>query len=184
MTGNCGASRRFKFPRMAQGYKSLFKDDVGDDEWLEFVGKRGWVAISKDYKMHRESAVVSAIRDQWVRMFHLRGSHPPSGRRCDAQSAPFVRRITKAGKIEAVTITYVPMRTRTRANSWSDPFVSNCGLRLASRELLRQRVIHVRPVFGALKHFAPRGDRELECLSLPVLLHRERLGRVRAVGQL
>jgi PIN like domain len=100
------------------GSLSLFADNAPDDEWLEFAGRRGWIAFSQDYKMHRESAPLAAIRQHNTMVFYLWGSQASrwdkmrvfaaAYDRIIAEAAntsgPFVRRVTMAGKLEVVPI--------------------------------------------------------------------------------
>jgi len=58
--------------RWHQGEK--FLPSTPDDEWLEKVGKNGWVVISHDAKWHREAANIEAIRQHNIKCFYLCGA--------------------------------------------------------------------------------------------------------------
>lgn len=52
-----------------------FEAEKADDEWLEIVGKNGWIVISHDAKWHREPANIEAIRQHKVKCFYLYGAN-------------------------------------------------------------------------------------------------------------
>src|SRR5664280_1051461 len=56
------------------GQSGLFAQDAPDDEWLEFVSRRRWIAFSQDYSMHLEPAPLAAIKQHDARLFYLWGS--------------------------------------------------------------------------------------------------------------
>lgn len=101
-----------------RGHNGLFADNAPDDEWLSFVGARGWIAFSQDYSMHREPAPLAAIRQHNTKVFYLWGSEANRWAKmrafaeafdriiveAAAHNGPFVRRVTKAGKLEVVPI--------------------------------------------------------------------------------
>jgi hypothetical protein len=100
------------------GQSGLFAENAPDDEWLAFVSKRGWIAFSQDYSMHLEAAPLAAIKQHDARVFYLWGSQASrwDKMRCFARaydsilneaaatSGPFVRRVTRLGRLETVTI--------------------------------------------------------------------------------
>ena len=57
-----------------RGRETLFLHDTPDDEWMDFVGSRGWIVISHDYKLHLEEAVLSLIKQHRVKVFYLWGA--------------------------------------------------------------------------------------------------------------
>lgn len=59
--------------RWHQGEK--FDQEAADDQWLERVGKNGWVVISHDAKWHREAANIEAIRQHNIKCFYLYGAN-------------------------------------------------------------------------------------------------------------
>jgi len=101
-----------------RGHNGLFADDAPDDVWLSFVGSKGWIAFSQDYSMHREPAPLEAIRQNNVKVFYLAGAQLSrwDKMRIFAKSydliiaeaaklnGPFVRRVTRHGKLEEVKI--------------------------------------------------------------------------------
>lgn len=56
---------------------TLFEHDTPDDEWMDYVGSRGWVVISQDYSLQLEQATLAAIKQHKVRVFYLWGSEAP-----------------------------------------------------------------------------------------------------------
>lgn len=55
----------------------LFGDDVHDDTWLEFVGRKGWIAFSHDEKFHKPGyeTEMAAIKQFNVGCFYLWGAN-------------------------------------------------------------------------------------------------------------
>ena len=54
--------------------QTLFLHDTPDDEWMEYVGERGWVVISQDYRLQLQRSTLSAIKQHRVRIFYLWGA--------------------------------------------------------------------------------------------------------------
>jgi hypothetical protein len=54
-------------------YATHFNDLTHDDEWLPKVGMEGWVALSHDRNISRDSLLVAASMRAGVRLFILRG---------------------------------------------------------------------------------------------------------------
>ena len=48
-----------------------FPQEMPDDEWLEIVGKRGWVVFSHDRKFHSEATETAAVKQHSVGCFYL-----------------------------------------------------------------------------------------------------------------
>ena len=102
--------------RRRASHNGIFPEDAPDDDWLSFVGKRGWTAFSQDYKMHREPAPLAAIRQHNVKVFYLWGAESSRWEKMrvfaraydkiievsNSQPGPFVKRITKTGMLEDV----------------------------------------------------------------------------------
>jgi predicted nuclease of predicted toxin-antitoxin system len=42
-----------------------------DEEWLKFVGKKGWIVFTKDKKIRYRAAVVEIVKKRKIRMFIL-----------------------------------------------------------------------------------------------------------------
>jgi predicted nuclease of predicted toxin-antitoxin system len=42
-----------------------------DEEWLKFVGKKGWIVSTKDKKIRYRAAVVEIVKKRKIRMFIL-----------------------------------------------------------------------------------------------------------------
>ena len=98
---------------------SIFQQGVHDDEWLSFVGQRGWVAFTQDYKMHLEPAPLAAIREHRVKVFYLFGSEATRWEKmrvfakaydriiemARSRNGPFVCRVLKSGKLQDIPLT-------------------------------------------------------------------------------
>lgn len=52
-----------------------FRQGMPDDEWLEKVGKAGWIVITQDYKFHKIEHEVKAIRAHNVKCFYFPGAN-------------------------------------------------------------------------------------------------------------
>jgi len=48
-----------------------FEPNTTDEEWLKFVGKKGWVVSTKDKKIRYRAAVVEIVKKRKIRMFIL-----------------------------------------------------------------------------------------------------------------
>ncbi len=48
-----------------------FEPNTTDEEWLKFVGKKGWIVFTKDKKIRYRAAVVEIIKKGKIRMFIL-----------------------------------------------------------------------------------------------------------------
>src|SRR3972149_10630105 len=48
-----------------------FEPNTNDEEWLKFVGKKGWILFTKDKKIRYRAAVVEIIKKGKIRMFIL-----------------------------------------------------------------------------------------------------------------
>ena len=85
---------------------------------MHFVGSRGWVVFGKDYRWHREPAVLEAIRQHAVRSFYLWGGNAPKWEimrafarayprimRQAAAPGPFICRVTEHGRLFPVPLT-------------------------------------------------------------------------------
>jgi|GEM_PF-700033 len=97
---------------------SIFQDNATDDEWLSFVGKRGWVAFTQDYKMHLEPAPLAAIREHGVKVFYLWGSDATRWEKMRvfakaydriietacSKDGPFVFRVLKDGTLKDILL--------------------------------------------------------------------------------
>jgi predicted nuclease of predicted toxin-antitoxin system len=52
-----------------------FPEDSADIEWLQYVGEKGFVLITRDERVRRNPAEMAAIRKFKVATFFLGGSH-------------------------------------------------------------------------------------------------------------
>jgi hypothetical protein len=57
------------------GQRTLFKHDVQDDVFLEFVGKRGWFVLGQDYSYHLHEQILDAILVHKVGVFYIWGAN-------------------------------------------------------------------------------------------------------------
>ena len=48
----------------------LFPQNTPDDVWLEYVGQRGWIVISRDGKFHRTAIERETIKQHGVGCFY------------------------------------------------------------------------------------------------------------------
>jgi hypothetical protein len=71
-------SRKADLGMPCRGRKELlFADSVKDDHWLEFVGRKSWIAFSHDEKFHKPGYEVelAAIKQFKVGCFYLWGAN-------------------------------------------------------------------------------------------------------------
>jgi hypothetical protein len=85
--------------RPEAGQVSLFHHDTPDDEWMAFVGAKGWVVLSQDYSFHLEPAVLSVIKQHGAKVFYLWGADRP---KWDAMRV-FARQFDRIVKISGTT---------------------------------------------------------------------------------
>lgn len=100
------------------GQINFFRHDTPDDEWMEFVGAKGWLVISQDYSFHLEPAVLSVIKQHGVKVFYLWGSDKPKWevmrvfarhydgilKLSDAKAGPFIYRVKARGAFAQVSL--------------------------------------------------------------------------------
>src|SRR5438132_10512517 len=100
--------------RPEHGRETLFLHDTPDDEWMECIGSREWIAISQDYRLHRQPSVLSIIKQYRVKVFYLWGasetkqevmrtflnSHRKIIDMAAAHSGPYVFRVKRRGPLE------------------------------------------------------------------------------------
>jgi PIN like domain len=97
---------------------STFAPDVPDNEWLPEGGCRGWILLSKDYRIRYNRNEIDALRKARLRAFlaaragNLRGQDlanlfvqalPKIIRYAHSIAPPFVYRITKSGNLSRAT---------------------------------------------------------------------------------
>ncbi len=58
-------------------HDDLFDMAAPDDEWLPYVGKRGWIVIGHDYNYHENAPELAALKQYKVGAFYLWGSEAP-----------------------------------------------------------------------------------------------------------
>lgn len=87
--------------------------DAPDEEWIELVGKRNWVALTKDKNIRYRFAEIRAIKKHNAKVIVIRAknatgvdiaevlirSHQRIRRFAQRTAAPFVAGIDRAGKI-------------------------------------------------------------------------------------
>lgn len=90
-----------------------FKRDEEDRVWLEEVGKRGWIVLTKDQRLRYRPLEIAALRSSKARVFvlvagNLRGFEIAAVfhealsqifKMLNKYSGPFVARLTKSGHI-------------------------------------------------------------------------------------
>jgi hypothetical protein len=74
---------RYQFPDALEAaglrierYATHFPDTALDEDWLPVVGRRGWVALSHDRRISRNSLQTAVSMRAGVRLFILRGKVP------------------------------------------------------------------------------------------------------------
>jgi hypothetical protein len=98
----------------------LFLPNASDDEWLSFVGQKGWVAFSHDKKFHKPGyeLELAALKQFNVACFYLWGAkaRPHEKARCflraydkivhavQTTQRPFIYNVDEAGKLLRVPI--------------------------------------------------------------------------------
>ena len=104
-----------------QGRKEpLFEQEAPDDEWLSYVGKKGWIAFSHDAKFHKVGyePELAAIKQFDLGCFYLWGGSALKYEkaRCflkayerilvaiETTPRPFIYKIEKSGKLIEVKI--------------------------------------------------------------------------------
>jgi len=76
-------------------YHRHFKaEDVPDEEWLRFVGKRGWVALTHDWHIQYNKEACDALMGSGVKTFFLIGDCPH-----DELALAFVKCAAKAKRL-------------------------------------------------------------------------------------
>ena len=107
-----------RMPTPVEYLQNHFLTDAQDDEWMPVVGSRGWILIGHDSMHHRRSPERSAIQEYEMGCFYLWGAQARRWEkmRCflnayerileaiDTTPKPFIYRITRAGRLEFVTI--------------------------------------------------------------------------------
>lgn len=73
-----------KFPSILEQAKPPFKiqshyickfpDDMKDDDWLSYVGQKGWIVFSLDHKFHKNKTEAAAIKQHNIGCFYLDGA--------------------------------------------------------------------------------------------------------------
>lgn len=90
-----------------------FESNVVDEEWLRFVGQKGWIAITKDKRIRYRTPALEIIREEKVKLFiftkgNLTGQQmgeilikaiPKIKTFLAKYKPPFIVTMTKAGKL-------------------------------------------------------------------------------------
>lgn len=100
--------------------EQLFKPDTDDDEWLRYVGEKGWIAFSHDEKFHLPGYEneMAAIKQFGVGCFYLWGANAKCHDKAlcflraydqivhavNTTPKPFIYKIDKSGKLSKVAI--------------------------------------------------------------------------------
>lgn len=106
-----------RFPATIYLHDEYFPQDTGDDVWLAAISRRGWIAMGRDYHHHLRDVERDAIRAHSGRVFYLWGPEASQWEQLRAlarawdhievasrEPAPFIYRILKNGRLEAVDI--------------------------------------------------------------------------------
>ncbi len=106
-----------RFPATVELHDDHFKQDTNDDVWLAEVGRRGWIAMGRDYRHHLVDVERDAIRAHRVGVFYLWGANASQWEQLRVLAkawdriedacrgpAPFIYRIGKDGRLEAVAV--------------------------------------------------------------------------------
>ncbi|HEX4485302.1 MAG TPA: hypothetical protein VH088_03495 [Terriglobales bacterium] len=92
---------------------SHFPPGTEDTEWLPFVGKQGWLLVTKDKRIRFNELERAAVLEHRVREFYFTSGNysgaemalmliealPEMIRTCAKHEAPFIASITKSSKI-------------------------------------------------------------------------------------
>jgi hypothetical protein len=98
------------------GQRGLFKHDIQDDVFLEFVGKRGWIVIGQDYSYHLYDQILDAIKAHKIGVFYVWGAnatkwetmrvitrtYPRMLEIAESVERPFIFKISKSGRFRRV----------------------------------------------------------------------------------
>ncbi|MGH7902033.1 MAG: hypothetical protein ACRENZ_09885 [Thermodesulfobacteriota bacterium] len=93
-----------------------FESNVADEEWLRFVGHKGWIAITKDKRIRYRTPALEVIRKEKVKLFiftkgNLTGQQmgeilikaiPKVKTFLAKYEPPFIVTMTKSGKLSKV----------------------------------------------------------------------------------
>lgn len=55
--------------------RNNFRQEIGDDEWLNIVGAKDWFVFSHDRRFHDQSPAVAAIKQHNIGCFYLWGAN-------------------------------------------------------------------------------------------------------------
>ena len=98
---------------MVEVHDDHFARDEQDRVWLQSVGERGWVVLTKDQKLRYRPLEINALRESKARVFvliagNLRGVEigavfldalPRICKVLYEHPGPFVARVSKSGKV-------------------------------------------------------------------------------------
>jgi hypothetical protein len=93
--------------------EDYFESNVVDEEWLRFVGQKGWIAITKDKRIRYRSPALEVIGKEKVKLFVLNKGNLTGFEMAEIikraipriktfiarHEPPFIAKITKSGKI-------------------------------------------------------------------------------------
>ena len=93
-----------------------FPTDTPDVDWLKAVGEKGWIVLSKDGRIRRDSVERAALASAGVRAFFLTqqgltgdemaeifaNALPEMVRLAHSQSAPFIYTLSRGGKFSLI----------------------------------------------------------------------------------
>jgi predicted nuclease of predicted toxin-antitoxin system len=74
-----------------------FSPDARDDDWLQEVGRRGWVVLTKDKHIRRRATELAALRNARVSAFVLTSGNLTG----EEMAAAFVRALKRMRRVAA-----------------------------------------------------------------------------------
>ena len=69
------AAGMYAFGEDVMHLRDKFAEDTDDEEWLEFIGSKGIVLITRDLAIRRKPAELAALKQHKVRAFFLGGKN-------------------------------------------------------------------------------------------------------------
>lgn len=114
----CPYSIKYHIGLLDANGQPVFPDKTPDDVWLEYVGQRDWIVISRDGKFHRTAVEREAVRQHKVGCFYAWGNNAGTWNQFQsliraidriAEAAqitprPFIYRVTREGTLRTVEL--------------------------------------------------------------------------------
>lgn len=94
-------------------HADFFQEDAPDDDWLHWVGERGWLVLTKDKRIRYRKVEFAAVEQARVRLFVLTAGQITASemgrifvkalkkmeRLATKHDEPFIARVTRAGNV-------------------------------------------------------------------------------------